>query len=195
MLSNRGNSLGGCTAIFNEDERAATISAVMMELPHTLGCLVCGRENPHGLKLSQFVDPQSGIVKVEFVPRAEHIGFEGIVHGGVLATVLDEAMVWAATWEGKRFCVCGEMSVRFRLGAAVGERLKITARVVSTRKRLIETSGEVSSDAGVVATASGKYVPVATERNEQFMATLIDEPATHPAAAMLSRGIPMDKDD
>ena len=78
-----------------------------IELPHTAGCLVCGRDNPHGLHLSLHVDPDSGIVTVDFIPLAEHIGFEGIIHGGVLATVLDEAMVWAATWAGRRFCVCG----------------------------------------------------------------------------------------
>ena len=60
-----------------------------MELPHTAGCLVCGRQNPHGLGLSLHVDEGSGVVSVEFAPRPEHIGFEGIVHGGVLATVLD----------------------------------------------------------------------------------------------------------
>ncbi len=166
-----------------------------LELPHTAGCLVCGRANPHGLKLSLHVDPQSGLVSVNFVPRPEHIGFEGIVHGGVLATVLDEAMVWAATWLGRTFCVCGELSVRFRLGAGVGESLEISAQVQSSRKRMIETTGEIRSRNGLVATATGKYVPVTTERSAAFMATFIDEPATHPAAALLTRGLPLDKDD
>ena len=57
----------------------------------------------------------------------EHIGFEGVVHGGMIATVIDEAMVWAATWAGKRFCVCGEMSVRFRRPSVVGEELHLEA--------------------------------------------------------------------
>jgi acyl-coenzyme A thioesterase PaaI-like protein len=166
-----------------------------LQLPHTAGRLVCGRANPHGLKLSLHVDPQSGLVSVTFIPRPEHIGFEGIIHGGVLATVLDEAMVWAATWIGKTFCVCGELSVRFRLTASVGEPLEISAKVETSRKRMIETTAEIRSAEGLVATATGKYVPVAPERNAAFMATLIDEPATHPAAALLTRGIPLDKDD
>ena len=84
----------------------------MIELPHTAGCLVCGRQNPHGLHLHLHVDEATGAVETRFTPSAHHIGFEGIVHGGVLATVLDEAMVWAATWRGRRFCVCGEMNTR-----------------------------------------------------------------------------------
>ena len=167
----------------------------MLELPHTEGCLVCGRANPHGLRLSLHVDPASGVVHTTFTPLPEHIGFEGIVHGGVLATVVDEAMVWAATWEGKRFCVCGEMTIRFRDSGRVGEKLDITAQVKSTRKRLIEATAEIHSSAGLVATASGKYVPVTIERNCHVMDTLIDEPATHPATVMLTRGLPMDKDD
>jgi acyl-coenzyme A thioesterase PaaI-like protein len=166
-----------------------------LELPHTPNCLVCGPANPHGLKLSLHINPQTGIVSVTYTPQPDHIGFEGIVHGGILATVLDEAMVWAATWSIKNFCVCGDLSTRFRLGAAVGQPLTITAQVESSRKRLIETTAQIHSPEGLVATATGKYIPVSPERNEQFMQTLIDQPQTHAAAALLTRGIPLDKDD
>src|SRR5687767_15623921 len=62
---------------------ARPVTHFPMELPHTAGCLVCGRQNPHGLRLSLDVDESSGVVRVDFTPRPEHIGFEGIVHGGV----------------------------------------------------------------------------------------------------------------
>ena len=162
-----------------------------MELPHTAGCLVCGRQNPHGLRLSLHVDEATGVVRTDFTARAEHIGFEGIVHGGVLATVLDEAMVWAATWAGRRFCVAGEMTVRFRRTAGVGRPLSVEAAVESNRARLIQTTGLVTDAAGgVVAEATGKYVPVPPERHRHVVGTLVDEPATAPAAARLREGIP-----
>src|SRR4051794_29993970 len=82
----------------------STTTTPRIELPHTSGCLVCGRQNNYGLKMSLFVDPASGIVSIDFSPKPIHIGFEGIVHGGFLATLFDEAMVWAATWANKRFC-------------------------------------------------------------------------------------------
>jgi len=160
-----------------------------MELPHTAGCLVCGRQNPHGLKLSLHVDESTGVVSVSFTPRPEHIGFEGIVHGGVLATVLDEAMVWAATWAGKRFCVAGEMTVRFRQSAAVGGALRVETRVDSNRSRLIQTSGTIIDSAGaLVAEASGKYVPVPPERHRHVLTTLVNEPSTADAATLLKEG-------
>ena len=150
----------------------------LLELPHTAGCLVCGRGNPHGLHLHLHVDPDNGAVTVDFTPLVAHIGFEGIIHGGILATVIDEAMVWAATWAGRRFCVCGEMAVRFRHSAAVGEKLTFTARVQSLRSRLIQTTCEVRHGEETIATATGKYVPLPADRHEAFVATLVDEPAT-----------------
>lgn len=157
-----------------------------MELPHTPGCLVCGRENPHGLHLHLHVEPASGVVSVQFLPGPTHIGFQGVVHGGVLATVLDEAMVWAATWAGKRFCLCGELTVRFRQPAAIGQLLTIEARVESARSRIVLTTGVVrDTSGGIVAESSGKYVPLAPDKNREFVATLVDEPSTTEAAAAL----------
>ena len=149
----------------------------LTELPHTAGCLVCGRDNPHGLHLNLHVDPQTGIVSTDFIPRPEHIGFEGIIHGGILATVLDEIMVWAATWAGQKFCVCGELNVRYRKNVAVGSLLKIEAKIHAMRSRLIETTGSITDASGVLyTTATGKYVPVSPQRNAQFVATLVPEP-------------------
>ena len=163
-----------------------------MELPHTAGCLVCGRQNPHGLKLSLHADEATGAVRVDFTPRPEHIGFEGIVHGGVLATVLDEAMVWAATWAGKRFCVAAEMSIRFRRSAAVGVPLRTEASVEASAAkrpgtpRLLHARGVILDQAGAtVAEATGKYILVSPERNRDVIRTLVDEPATTATARVL----------
>ena len=151
----------------------------MPELPHTAGCVVCGKDNPHGLQLSLHVDPDSGVVTTRYLSRPQHIGFVGIIHGGVLATILDEAMVWAATWAGKRFCVCGELQVRYRQPVPVGKTMLIEAKVQAVRSRLIETTGTTISDDGVVySTATGKYVPVPRDDNAQFVDTLIAEQAT-----------------
>src|SRR5438874_2955221 len=122
----------------------------LAQLPHSRGCVVCGHDNPHGLHLSFEVNPHTGEVGATFVPGPEHIGFIDIVHGGVLATILDEAMVWCATWAGKRFCVCAEMTVRFRRSARVGEHLRVAARVVSHRSRLLETEADIADGSGAI---------------------------------------------
>jgi acyl-coenzyme A thioesterase PaaI-like protein len=146
--------------------------------------------------MSLFVDPQSGIVSIDFAPKAVHIGFQGIIHGGLLATLFDESMVWAATWANKRFCVCGEFSVRFRRPVHVGEPLHLEARVEYSRPKLVQTMAKIlTPEKSVVAAAEGKYVPMSVADSEAMMRTLIDNPTTQPAAALLTRGMPMDKDD
>ena len=158
----------------------------MLELPHTAGCLVCGPANAHGLHLSLHVDPATGVVETRFVPAEHHIGFIGIVHGGVIGAVLDEAMVWAASWQGKRFCVCGEMSVRFRQSARIGSPVIVRAKVDLSRAKLIATSSEASDESGkIIATGTGKYVPLSVEDNRAFVRTFVDNPATAAAAQIL----------
>ncbi len=165
---------------------------MVIELPHTAGCLVCGAQNARGLHLSLFVEGETGVVTTEFTPRGEEIGFSGIVHGGVIATVVDEAMVWAATWAGKRFCLCGELTTRFRRSAEVGQRVLVEAKVEFRNPRLIQTVGMLKDESGrILATASGKYVPVSVDQNAGFMATLVDDPRTAVAAGML-RGLRRD---
>lgn len=158
-----------------------------LELPHTAGCLACGRHNPAGLRLSLFVETESAEVHTSFIPRAEHIGFDGILHGGVLATVLDEAMVWAAIWTSKKACVAGELNVRFRKSAVVGEELVCLARVTVSRSRLIETTGELTTaDGQPIASGSGKYVPLVGDPTVAFFKTLVSEPATDQAIGLLT---------
>jgi acyl-coenzyme A thioesterase PaaI-like protein len=162
----------------------------MLPLPHTSGCLVCGRDNPHGLRLDFSVDPDTALVRAAFTPAAQHIGFTGITHGGVLATVLDEAMVWAATWQGKRFCVCGELTVRYRRSASVGVPLTIEAKIETARPRLIQTFGTAQDpDGNLIAESSGKYVPMPPEKHEEVIASFLPNPATDPAASSLASAL------
>ena len=71
----------------------------MLKLPHTRSCFVCGLNNPLGLKLDFETDGR--IVRAHFAPRPEHVGFRETVHGGLIATVLDEAMVWVIGVRGR----------------------------------------------------------------------------------------------
>jgi uncharacterized protein (TIGR00369 family) len=157
----------------------------LIELPHTQNCVVCGGGNPHGLKLSLFVDEDTGLVETTLTAAPHHVGFEGIIHGGVIAAVVDEAMVWAATWSGKRFCVCGELNVRFRQSGRVGVPVRVIARITTVRSRLFETSCDVMEGDTRLASGTGKYVPLSPERHAEFVTTFVDSPETAAAAAQL----------
>jgi acyl-coenzyme A thioesterase PaaI-like protein len=132
----------------------------MKELPHTRSCFVCGEANPLGLNLRFETDGR--VVRSRFEPRTEHAGFRQTVHGGLIATVLDEAMVWACAVRTARFGFCAELNVRFVHPLSPGQPVSITAELTSNRHgRLFEAGAELRDHTErVLASATGKYIPV-----------------------------------
>jgi len=132
----------------------------MQELPHTRSCFVCGEANPLGLNLRFETDGR--LVRTRFEPRPEHAGFRHTVHGGLIATVLDEAMVWACAVQTKQFGFCAELNVRFVHPLSPGQPVTVVAELGANRRgRLFEAKAEFR-DAGerVLASATGKYIPL-----------------------------------
>src|ERR1043165_7802872 len=101
----------------------------MQTLPHTRSCFVCGESNPVGLNLRFETDGR--LVTARFTPRPEHIGFKQVIHGGLIATVLDEIMVWVCAVRTKRFAYCAELNVRFVSPARPGEPVIATAALAT----------------------------------------------------------------
>jgi len=132
----------------------------MRELPHTHSCFVCGESNPHGLKLRFHTDGR--VVTTRFRPRPEHIGFKGVVHGGVTATVLDEIMVWACVVATRKFAYCAELNVRYLKPLIPDGEFVVSSELVADRKgRMFLASAQVTgSDGEVLVQATGKYMPI-----------------------------------
>ncbi len=150
--------------------------AAMKELPHTQSCFVCGESNPIGFNLRSETDGR--IVRMHFVPKHEHVGFAGIVHGGLIATLLDEVMVWACAVQTRRFAFCAELNVRYLEPLRPGERTVLTAELISNRRdRVFEAQAEIASESGVVfAKATGKYLPVKNTDITELTADFIGDP-------------------
>lgn len=133
------------------------------------GCFGCGVQNENGLHLA-FYRTEGGVVAT-FAPRPEHEGYTRMTHGGIVSTVLDEAMSWAVIDSG-RLAVTARISVDFRRPVPSGEELTITGRVTRDRGRAVETSGEITSEAGeVLASATGLFVRVSDEQQRQWEQT------------------------
>jgi len=135
----------------------------MQTLPHTKSCFVCGESNPIGLRLRFETDGR--LVRAVFTPRPEHAGFRQVVHGGLLATLLDEIMVWACAVQTRRFAFCAEMNVRYVQPARPGETITATGELTGNRRnRLFEAAATLRNAKDVVlATATGKYLPIPPE--------------------------------
>ncbi len=102
-------------------------------------CFCCGRDNPDGLKLD-FTFRDGRVSTTVAFPR-KYQGYRGIVHGGLLSTVLDEAMVTLLNRMG-HLAVTGELRVRFLSPLPVGESVDISARLVQERGRTCKVAAE-----------------------------------------------------
>ena len=121
-------------------------------------CFVCGRENTAGLRVPFRVDKETRSIVGEFVADSVYQGFEGITHGGILSTLLDEAMVKLAFELGQP-AVTAWMEVRFISPLRIGEKVLVKGNIMKSTKRLIEAKAEISSiDGTLIARANGKLM-------------------------------------
>ena len=117
-------------------------------------CYVCGKNNAEGLKL-KFEHPQKGLLKATVVFEKRHQGFKNIVHGGMMAMVLDEMMVNLAWKEGIP-AVSAEFTIRLKKAAKIGEKIYLEGRIDKSEGRALYTSSLAKNESGeVLASAKG----------------------------------------
>jgi uncharacterized protein (TIGR00369 family) len=135
----------------------------MTDLPHSKSCFVCGSKNPIGLKLRFQTDGK--IVRAKFTPQLVHNGFINVIHGGLLATVLDEIMVWGCAVQTRQFSYCAEMTVRYLSPARPGEPIIAEGELAENKKgRIFLANGVLKrEDQSILCTSTGKYMPVKGE--------------------------------
>jgi uncharacterized protein (TIGR00369 family) len=129
------------------------------ELKDNQRCYVCGKENPAGLQVAFEIDKNARTITGRFTPKQVHEGWEGIVHGGVIAALLDEAMVKLAAHLGIP-AVSAEITVKFKNPAAAADTLAISGRITKEARRLIEAEATVTRGLVIVAEAKGKLLKV-----------------------------------
>lgn len=97
--------------------------------PNSKFCFVCGLENSNGLQLSFYQD-QQGQVLAETVVPDRFQGYPGVVHGGIVASILDEVAMRAAMVEDhNRFMVTARMTLRYRKQIPVEQPLTMVGRM------------------------------------------------------------------
>jgi acyl-coenzyme A thioesterase PaaI-like protein len=131
---------------------------ISIDLEKDLGmCFACGKDNPIGLKL-QF-DWDGKTARAEFTPSELHQGWSGIVHGGIITCLLDEAMSYATLFE-KIDTVTAKLQVRMKRPILIGEPLSITGNITKRTRKLVETKATISLKDGT---------PVADATATQFV--------------------------
>lgn len=123
---------------------------VGIKQPGSSHCFVCGVENPHGLHMHFYTTAPGQVESVITVP--EHFqGYPGIVHGGIIASMMDEVMgrVFMENGSG-RFMVTAELKIRYRKPVPTQTPLTLRGRAIKDRGRIAQADGEILAPDGTV---------------------------------------------
>ena len=130
-------------------------------------CFACGQLNPGGMRLDFEVSRDRATAR--YTAEQRYQGYDGLLHGGVVTALLDEAMGWAIFHQGI-WGVTARINVTFRRPVPTGEELVVEGEVVRDRGRLIETHGTISrtTDGAVLAEAEATFLRMPEARRREL---------------------------
>lgn len=132
-----------------------------MAIENNDNCFVCGMKNPFGFQVKPEIIDGGASVRIECTPHEHLQGWANILHGGILSTLLDEAITYVGIGTFDQPAVTAQLEVRFRNPAPTCVKLHVCAERIKVSKRLVEAKAEVTlSDGTLIATGTGKVVPV-----------------------------------
>ena len=126
----------------------------MHKQPNSEMCFVCGRSNPVGLYM-QFYDDGEIEVFSEYTVPAHYQGYPGIVHGGVVAAMLDEVVARVSMiGDPHHFMMSVKLQILYRQPVPVETPLRVVGRILRLRGRLGKAEGQILLPDGTVAAES-----------------------------------------
>ncbi len=143
----------------------------MNRLPGYEGCLFCGPEHPQGLRLQMHY--RDGMVVADLMVRRFFQGYEDIVHGGVVAGLLDEVMWWAVTLGTRRLSMTRKAETEYLHAVKCEMPYSVKGRLVEVRHGTFFAAAEIEDPSGkVAARGSSIFRPVKTVSAAEFLKRL-----------------------
>ncbi len=139
---------------------------VRFRQPNAKMCFVCGYENEMGLK-SSFYILETGDLVATFTPVEEHQSYPERMHGGIAATLLDEAIGRAVNQEidSDLWGVTMEFTIKFRKPVPLNTTLMALCRLTRETRRSFEGVGYILlKDGSIAAEASGRYLKMSIDK-------------------------------
>lgn len=132
-------------------------------------CFACGTLNTNGLGLVLHLEPGRSWTEVTLDRRFQ--GWDGIAHGGITTTILDEVMAWALV-ATDNWGLTARLSVEFRKPVPIGAPIRADGWITASRRRLVETAARIVDVAtgAELATATGVYVAAGAARKQELQA-------------------------
>ena len=144
-------------------------------------CFGCGGGNPRGMKLAFEIDEpgQRIIGRIRLGP--EYQGATGFIHGGIIATVLDEVMSKVSRFSSVR-AVTAELTIEYLLPIRVGEELRVEGFATRRDGRQLYHEGEIRDATGnLLARGRGRFVIIDPERYNKKNRAGVDRAGKSPA--------------
>lgn len=122
--------------------------------PNSDHCFICGRKNPHGLYMTFYDNGENEVIS-EYTVSEDYQSYPGIVHGGIVATMLDEVVGRVSMIDDHHhFMMSVKLEVKYRHPVPTNTPLQIIGRIVKLRGRLGQAVGEVVLPDGTIAAES-----------------------------------------
>jgi len=137
--------------------------AEMQPLPGSPGCVICDNNNSNhrSLKLKIYWNPEDKAVHIPCMPDESWCGYASIVHGGLIASVLDEAMAWVVKQVTGDWAFTAECTLRFKAALEPGNRYEAVASVETATARKINVLARFVDENGKTAVqATAVFLPV-----------------------------------
>jgi acyl-coenzyme A thioesterase PaaI-like protein len=130
-------------------------------------CFACGTLNANGLGLVLHLEPQRSWTELELDRRFE--GWEGIAHGGITTTILDEVMAWSLV-ASDNWGLTARLAVEFRKPVRIGATIRADGWITTARRRIVDTAARIVEVASgeELATATGVYVAAGADRKREI---------------------------
>ena len=121
------------------------------------GCFVCGHENPIGLKIDFVVDKENRRASANLQIGSNYQGWQGVVHGGIIATLLDEAAIYACRAISDE-AVTAALSVRYKSPVEINCPLNLEAEVISVKRNIAIVKSRIIVESSIKAEAEVKVM-------------------------------------
>ena len=120
-------------------------------------CFVCGPANGNGLQVRFRMGDD--VCRAQFTPESQHMGYDGVTHGGIVFSLLDDVMAnWL--WLQGQQCFTARAEIRYREPLAIGTPVTLEGRLLKRKGRLAVMEGKVLrlDSTVVVAEANGRFM-------------------------------------
>ena len=133
--------------------------------PNSKMCFICGLENPIGLKL-RIYQTEPGVIETSYTAPDHFQGYPGVLHGGIVATILDEISGRAQMGDvaAPRFMFTAKLEVKYRKNVPTGKPLKIIGKAGRVKGKIAESwAGIYDQDGSMLAEANAMLITVPKE--------------------------------